>query len=218
MSNEKRDDSRGDSFRRDPVPGVESVVGNYFLSMEDADPSELGVVDAPTKDKNVSSANKSTHVDDSEEANSEDEESAVSALDDDEKWLRGDDVALSEDDDSAFLKQLDNTVSWRIEGLYNEKGKTRNQLYLRENPPLLIVESGNGEYVSFVLTKELTRTLSTSFDDLKKAYYGSGRKRGDARTFDDKVKGSVQWAKEEPLKASLTVFLFVSLLVLLFVI
>lgn len=139
----------------------------------------------------------------------------VNSLEEDEVLL-SDDFILSEDDDAAVIKQLEGTVSWYIDGLYNEKGKTHHSLYLKENPPLFIIESSDGSEASFILTKELARTFSKTFGDLNKAYYGSRKERGE-KSFDERIKGIPDWARENPIQAIFTFALVFAFFVLLVV-
>lgn len=184
---------------------VESIVGGYWMDKTNSKNPSSTIVDADEPE------------DEPHGTPEEPEEPPLRLLSDDEEWLKGDDLVLSEDEDAAFLKQLENTVSWRIEGMYNDKGKTYNQLYLRENPPILIVEASTGDVASFVLSKNMVRTMSTGLDDLKKAYYGAGRHRGEARTIDEKARAVPQWAKENPIKAAITALLITAMIMLMVV-
>lgn len=129
---------------------------------------------------------------------------------------RTSDFVLNEEDDSAAVKQDEGILTWEMLGVYNEEGETHRKTYLRENPPILLVESSQGEEVSIILTRELTRTLSKSFGDLEKAYYGHRRSRGDARGLLG-GKTPAEWFAENPLRGGATVlivFVFFAVLVL----
>ena len=219
---------KGEEYAQPDLPQdatLDSILGKYWDDNSGKPVvSDDGIVDADGADgteDDVGADDKPAEIKSEGIATSRDsavdEEQQVSLLDDDEAWLKGDDMVLSEDDDAAFIKQVDHTVSWHIEGLYSDRGKTFNQLYLRENPPLLIVESSTGETASFVLSKEMTRTLSTGLNDLKKAYYGAGRARGETRTLDEKMRGIPQWGKENPIKAVITALLIAMMIALLII-
>lgn len=210
MSTSNNEQDRDNEVAAEDLPDnftVESIVSGYWVDKSNAEKSSSAIVDddEPRVEEGANTLQEAP------------EKGSLRLLDDDEAWLKGDDLVLSEDDDAAFIKQLENTVSWRIEGMYNKKGKTHNQLYLRENPPLLIVESSSGKYASFVLSKDMVRTMSTGLDDLKKAYYGSGRHRGEARTLDEKARAVPGWAKDNPIKAAVTALLILSMIVLMVV-
>lgn len=222
--NDKPQGSRGEEYAQPDLPQdatLESIMGKYWEGDSGKSvSSDDGIVDADgagAPDGSSSAAEAASSADAAPGEGDEEADKQVSLLDDDEAWLKGDDMVLSEDDDAAFVKQVDHTVSWHIEGLYSDKGKTYSQLYLRENPPLLIVESSTGETASFVLSKEVTRTLSTGLNDLKKAYYGAGRVRGETRTLDEKVRGLPQWGKENPIKAVITALLLVMMVALVII-
>lgn len=126
------------------------------------------------------------------------------------------DFVISEEDDAAVIKQEEGLLTWQILGVYNDEGKTHRGIYLRENPPILLMESSQGEEVSIVLTRDLTRTLSTTFKDLNRAYHGHRRTRGESRGILD-GDTPVEWFKKHPVRSGVTaVIAFMFFLVLMF--
>ena len=64
----------------------------------------------------------------------------------------------------------DGIISYRIDGLYNDKGKINNSISLLKNPPILVFANNSEEEVHFTLTKKVTEDLSKSLDILDKKY------------------------------------------------
>lgn len=209
---------------------VASIVNNHLEQGED---TLRGKSDSSSQDFSIEADTDETkaepvasHTDDRDVLDLDDEmieahERKASRENDDDKvaeeeLFASDDFVLSEDEDAAVIKQLEGTVSWYIDGLYNDNGKTHNSIYLRENPPLFIIESSDGDEASFILTKDLARTFAKTFGDLNKVYYGSRKERGE-KSFDEKVKAMPEWSRENPIKAVVGLALVFALFVFLVV-
>lgn len=82
------------------------------------------------------------------------------------------DSIVDTNDFYAVFKQRDNTLAWRIEGLEDDNGSCLPPHKLKNDPPLLILESSNGDSVNFVLTKNLSKSLRDAMDRTYSAYYG----------------------------------------------
>jgi len=134
---------------------------------------------------------------------------------DDERVLAGDDVLLHEDLDSGIFQQESHVISWEVLGLLKENGKPRNRLALRNDPPLFVIKSASGDEVEFVLTKELSKSLSVIFTNVHNAYIGinSLEKNAEPLTFKNSFNRVKSWIKTNPVKSTI-----VSALILLMVI
>lgn len=138
--------------------------------------------------------------------------------DDDYQWL-SDDVVLANDEDSALVKQLadETAIQWAIHGMYNDKGKTHSSLFYREHPPILnVYYPKTDEEINIVLTKELTRTLSKTFQDLNKAYHGAGRSRGEKRSLDETAKNIPDWIRKNKIQSAFLGIAFIFIMYMLF--
>lgn len=139
--------------------------------------------------------------------------------DDDDYQMLSEDTLLAYDEDSALIKQFqdEHAIQWAIHGMYNDKGKTHSPFYYRDNPPILnILYPKTGEEVNITLTKELTRTLSNTFQDLNKAYHGAGRTRGEKRSLDESVKNIPDWVRKNKVQSVFLAFAFVFIVYVLF--
>lgn len=130
-------------------------------------------------------------------------------VDDDERWIQmqeegwedspaADEVLYSEEA-KVVAAQPEGTVTWAIEGLYDEAGRVRKKLFLKANPPLLVVESVGADpedvsHVEFVLTRELSGELAKHFDNAHKAYYGITPAA--ERSFSEKLAAIKDWMGE----------------------
>lgn len=139
--------------------------------------------------------------------------------DDDDYQMLSDDVVLASDDDSALVKQLahEEAIQWAIHGMYSDKGKTHPSLFYRDNPPILnIYYPKTGEETNVILTKELTRTLSKTFQDLNKAYHGAGRTRGEKSSLDESVKNLPDWIRKNKVQSGFLAFAVIFFIYVLF--
>lgn len=141
-----------------------------------------------------------------------DEDSVLSApeavsdyFDDDAEFLKGDDTVVHEDLSMSIIKQSDTVVSWRVDNLYKEDGSVRRGASMRNDPPVFVVENSDGDFVSFVLTKEFAGQLESVMGDVYRAYFGVSPKRGQrmgegAETFFKRLSA---WAVDNKVKASI---------------
>lgn len=110
------------------------------------------------------------------------------------------DAIVDESLRSALFQQDENLVSWSLENFYNEKGERRGKYSLLNNPPILRLEGSAGDRAEFVLTKELTRSLSKVLDVVDRGYYGVSAKvaKEDKKS---KLTEIVEWCEEHPAKS-----------------
>ena len=149
-----------------------------------------------------------TVVDETDVKPQEPAETAV-PVDDDEHWIQMQeegwedspayDEVLYSEEARVVAAQPKGTVTWAIEGLYDESGRVRKKFFLKANPPLLVVESVGLEpedvnHVEFVLTRELSGELAKHFDNTHKAYYGITP--ASERTFSEKLAAIRDWMRE----------------------
>lgn len=124
-------------------------------------------------------------------------------LDDDEQFLAGDDVVVSESDALSLFKQTDNVVSYEVLNFYDDNGKPRNRLSLRNDPPILHISSSDGQSADFVLTKNFTSGTARMLRDVERAYVGMSPKKSadEKKTFRSRVDDVKSWAKANKAKA-----------------
>lgn len=75
-----------------------------------------------------------------------------------------DDSVIDASEYAAIIEQQEGIVSYRIEGIEDSKGNVKSKKELQVDPPILVVESSNGDAANFLLTKELTRKLADSME------------------------------------------------------
>lgn len=128
-------------------------------------------------------------------------------LDDDESFLAGDDVILSETDALSIFQQSENVVSYEILNFSDDKGKPRSRLSLLNDPPILHITSSDEQSADFLLTREFTRTLAGLLKDVDRSYSGISPKskkkplsQESVRSWFDNV---IEWGKENKFKAVL---------------
>lgn len=125
-------------------------------------------------------------------------------VNDDENFLNADDKALSYDLEEAVVQQQDGLVFWSIEGLFNENGKMKGKLALRQSPPTLVIRTKTGdreEVVEILITKDLAKILSKHFDMIDKGFYGI--KPSSELTLKERTVGIWHWIKSHPFKATI---------------
>lgn len=132
-----------------------------------------------------------------------------SYFEDDEEFLRGDDLVVHENADIALFKQDENVVSWEIVNFYKDGEAPRGKLSLRNDPPIMKISSSSGDTAEFLVTKEFSRSLGSILQDVNKAYYGiSPSKRSNQITQDgikNKFRDLGQWARNHKIKAAVAV-------------
>lgn len=145
-----------------------------------------------------------------------DEITTDSYLDDDEEFLLGDDSVIADKDVLGLFKQSDNVVSYEILNFYNENGKPRNRMSLRNDPPILHISSSNGDTADFILTRNFTKNTASMLKEIDKAYSGISSKKN-KKIDQEEIQGFFQkfitWAKENKAKS-----ITLGVLVVLFVV
>lgn len=125
---------------------------------------------------------------------------------DDEEFLPGDDSIIFEDKNTALIQQLENTVSIKINGLYTNRGNIKNKYVLKTDPPILEINSSEGDGASFVVTPEVARNFERFFGDIHRAYFGLKPKENvkffSKKNFKQKFESFKNWAKEHKIKAA----------------
>lgn len=146
---------------------------------------------------------------------STDFDSADDYFDDDEEMLRSVDTKLSETDDSALFKQADGVIRWDLENFYNEDGKQYKKYTLKQNPPILKIEDSHGSKVEFVLTEELVKSLSGTFDKVYRGYFNvSPRKDKNSKT---KWQETLESMEMHPIRTVFIVGVVLAALLLAFI-
>lgn len=119
------------------------------------------------------------------------------------------------EEDKAMLgivSQDENLLAYSIKGVYLDDKETKyvTGKKLKENPPILKISSGDGSEVEFLLTKEFTRMLSKSLEEVNKCYSGYKYVTSEEMTFKEKIGNLPLWFKKKPLEVvftALTIFL-----------
>jgi hypothetical protein len=128
--------------------------------------------------------------------------------DDDRIVAEESDKVLHTDETLSIIKQLkdERVVTCEIINLFKENGKPRSRLSMQNSPPIFQIEGTDGGYASFVVTKELARTLEKGFGDIRKVYSGidptvrvSSFSYENARATSEKIQN---WVIENKLKAA----------------
>lgn len=162
-------------------------------------------------------------VQENESTNVDSDDSEEDYFDDDEEMLLGDDKVIFSEDDRAAFMQLENSIVWRIDGLYNAKGEVKNKFALKQNPPELTVISSDGDdesFATFFLTPEVCKTLSEALDTTYRAYYGVKKKKSQPfsqASIRESYENSVQWIKDHPVKMTISVLVIVFIVVFGFI-
>lgn len=138
-------------------------------------------------------------------------------FEDDELIEAGDDKVLLEEKNLAIFQQNENVITWEIDNFYNDKDEPKNKTSLRLDPPVLRVKSSDGKIVEFVLTKELSKSFNSVFDEVYKAYFGikvKDKNNMDQDTIQGKLKQVAETINNHKVLSSfifiLILFVFVS--------
>lgn len=121
-----------------------------------------------------------------------------------EEW---DDKILDDGRGYAIVKQKSNTLAWKIEGLTNVDGSIKPSHKLKSDPPILVLESSNGDAVQFVLTKELSRSLRDAMDMTYNGFYGVDKTFKPGVNYDENLTSSeklMKFVEKNVLKLSVT--------------
>lgn len=108
----------------------------------------------------------------------------------------------------GIVSQEDDMLAFSIEGVYKDDKQSKyiTGRKLKENPPVLKISSGTGEEVQFLLTKDFTRLLSKSLEEVNKAYSGYVYvKEQNNMTLMEKIKNIPNKIKEKPFESLLTI-------------
>lgn len=108
----------------------------------------------------------------------------------------------------GIVSQEDDMLAFFIEGVYKDDKQSKyiTGRKLKENPPVLKISSGTGEEVQFLLTKDFTRLLSKSLEEVNKAYSGYVYvKEKNNMTLMEKIKNIPNKIKEKPFESLLTI-------------
>lgn len=108
----------------------------------------------------------------------------------------------------GIVSQEDDMLAFSIEGVYKDDKQSKyiTGRKLKENPPVLKISSGTGEEVQFLLTKDFTRLLSKSLEEVNKAYSGYVYvKEKNNMTLIERIKNIPNKIKEKPFGSLLTI-------------
>ena len=101
------------------------------------------------------------------------------------------DSVLLEDTVQGVIQQEDGVIAWEVDGMYKEDSdELRPRHLLLLNPPVFKVSGGNGDEVTFVLTKSLTEQLYSTFNTLHHHYHGVSVNNNDM-SFKERLKENI---------------------------
>jgi hypothetical protein len=130
-------------------------------------------------------------------------------FEDDEEFLRGDDITVHENFDLALFKQDENVVSWEIINFYKDGTTPRGKMALRNDPPIMKISSSSGDTAEFLVTKEFSKSLGSILQNVNKAYYGiSPRKKSEPITqteIKNKFRSLGRWMLDHKIKTAVAV-------------
>lgn len=135
----------------------------------------------------------------------EEKNKIIPLFDDQEILDLNNDTIEEEDNLLGIVSQNDDLLAFSIDGVYSDEKQTKyvTGKKLKDNPPVLRVSSGNGEQVEFLLTKEFSRMLLSSLQEVNKCYSGYKYVTKNA-TLSEKFKDIPKWFKEKPLEVIFT--------------
>lgn len=96
--------------------------------------------------------------------------------DDDVRMLEAADSKIDESDAYGIFKQEEGVISWTITNFIDADGKQYSKKELRANPPVLTLESSNGDKADFVLSKDFSASLATILQRVHYGYFGVEKK------------------------------------------
>lgn len=130
-------------------------------------------------------------------------------FDDDEEFLRGDDITVHEGSDLSLFKQDENVVSWEIVNFYKDGMTPRGKMALRNDPPIMKISSSSGDTAEFLVTKDFSKSLGSVLQDVNKAYYGiSPKKKTEKITqagIKNKLRAAGHWMLDHKFKTAVAV-------------
>lgn len=137
-------------------------------------------------------------------------------FEDDEEFLRGDDLIVHQENDIALFKQDENVVSWEIVNFYKDGNTPRGKMALRNDPPIMKISSSSGDTAEFLVTKEFSKSLGSVLQDVNKAYYGISPSRKSEKITQEGVKNKIRslgsWMLDHKVKTAVAVVVAVLLL------
>lgn len=137
-------------------------------------------------------------------------------FEDDEEFLRGDDLIVHQENDIALFKQDENVVSWEIVNFYKDGNTPRGKMALRNDPPIMKISSSSGDTAEFLVTKEFSKSLGSVLQDLNKAYYGISPSKKSEKLTQEGVKNKIRslgsWMLDHKVKTAVAVVVAVLLL------
>lgn len=141
---------------------------------------------------------------------------------DDEELLQGDDNKITEEEAYAIFKQSENAVSWTLLNFYDENGERKSKYKLRADPPVFRLESSDGNYAEFVVTKELASSLSNKFQEIRRGFFGLDKGKDPSDKLSQKnsrewIDKQLQKVKEKPISTLFPILLIILVIVLLFI-
>lgn len=212
LTKKKSGDFTTDLNDRIPTPSMKNpIVSDVVDEDETIDMDNSGAptfFDEVLKERELKETLLGLEVVEEDHADSEtlDDDSDEDFWNDDLEVLAGDDTLMELNKSSALFKQQENVISWSIENLYDEKGKLRRKDSLRKRPPVFSIDDSLGNSVNFVLTKNLSHSLSEEFEAVYRAYFGVSTKKKFGSTEDDSI---VTWMKNHTFLTVLLAVLFV---------
>lgn len=118
---------------------------------------------------------------------------------DDEEYLEDmNDQVVYEAQDLGMYQQEEGTVSWELLNFRNDAGRQRNRFVLKNDPPILRIDSSDGQTAEFVLTQRFAKGLSEELDSVYKAYFGIEAKQ-DKKNTKEKFSSFREWIQEHPV-------------------
>lgn len=138
-------------------------------------------------------------------------------IDDDELYAARDKVNF-QNDEITIVQQMENVITWEINGLYDNNGKINKKLSLKRNPPVFTISSSDGAVAEFVVTKDMSFQMYKNFETIYKAYFGIDDRKKNI-PFKEKVSGNWKnfknWIKFHPVKFALGTFVSIVFIIVM---
>lgn len=149
------------------------------------------------------------------ESPSELQESTLLEEDDDLLAIKAsNDEAVELTDNYGIFQQEEGMIAWSLQNFYNEDGTPRTKRELRLDPAVLRIEDASGGYADFVLTREFTKSLNESLEQVYLATFGLHKTKKPMTSFKEALIAS---AVEKPLRAVLLAVIVILTPLFLFV-
>lgn len=150
------------------------------------------------------------------EVESSEDDVAEEEMDDDELFLLSKDKLKYKDDEMTIIQQMNNIVTWEVDGLYNKNGKLNSKRTLKSEPPIFIISSSTGDTAEFLVTKEMSFNLYKTFETVYKGYFGLDN-RGDKFSFSESFEKFKKWAEKHPVKLGFITVIIIFIIVMLII-